>query len=442
MSLEVLSSRQDIGLTEAQQIRGMRMAFMSQVAGVHLLLFIGASAICPLFIIKLGGSDLQAMLPASIAGLMILVQIPVSVLIKPAQGKRFLLTCYTLSVLPVGVALLAALWIGACPLTVWIVLVSLFLSQLLLYAGSTFWYPLLHDVVPARQLGRFFGNLRAIWSVAYFGLSVLAGIFLGQDAQVWKFVVVFGVVTALQLVREPFVARIPVRSKTVMVANAWREDIAYILKRKDILIFSGYFILLMFLAGFLTQPLVLYMKHLGFSMRDNTLIYASSVLGSVLALVLAGRIIDWIGTRRVFCGVHVILSGLALLIALVGSLPMAYIKPCMTVLQIMAGAALAVAGLANTAQIFHMAPAGAKTMFMSVMTVVGVMGLALSPFLAGLILDSPWRTLSVDVGPLTFGIYQGLFLGAGLGLLLAMILIPFIQNVRAGSRPGYEIRTG
>ncbi|MBU0716588.1 MAG: MFS transporter [Verrucomicrobia bacterium] len=436
MSSEALSSRQDIRLTEAQQTRGMRLAFMSQVAGVHQQLFIGASAICPLFIIKLGGSDLQAMLPASIIGLMILVQIPVSVLIKPAQGKRFLQTCWTLSALPVGVALLASLWIGARPLTVWIVLGSLFLSQLLSYAGSTFWYPLLHDVVPARQLGRFFGNLRAIWSLAYFGLSVLAGIFLGQDAAVWKFVVIFGVVTALQLVREPFVARIPVRSKTAMVANAWREDIAYILKHKDVLIFSGYFMLLMFLAGFLTQPLVLYMKHLGFSTRDNTLIYAASVLGSVLALVLAGRIMDRIGTRRVFFGVHVILSGLALLIALVGSLPMAYAKPCMTFLQIVAGAALAVAGLANTAQIFYMAPASTKTMFMSIMVVVSMMGCALSPFLAGLILDSSWRTLSVDVGPVTFGIYQGLFLGAGLGLLMAMSLLPFIKNVRAGSRLG------
>ena len=436
MTAEALSLRQNAGLTADQQTRGMRLAFMSQVVGVHLQLFVSVSAICPLFIIKLGGSDLQAMLPASIFGLMLLVQIPIAVLIKPAQGKQFLQTCWTLSALPIGVALLTALWIGACPLTVWIVLAALFLSQLLLSAGSTFWFPLLHDVVPARQLGRFFGNLRAIWSVAYFGLSVLAGIFLGQDAQVWKFVVIFGVVAALQLIRQPFIARIPVQSKADIVANAWRENITYILKHKDVLVFGGYFMLLMFLAGFLTQPLVLYMKHIGFSTRDNTLIYAASVLGSVIVLVLAGRIMDRIGTRLIFFGVHVVLSGLALLIVLVGSLPLAYAKPCMTVLQIMAGAALAVAGLANTAQIFHMAPATAKTMFMSIMVVICMMGLALSPLLAGLILESPWRTLSVDVGPLTFGIYQGMFLGAGLGLLLAMIMLPFIQNVRGGSRPG------
>jgi len=265
----------------------------------------------------------------------------------------------------------------------------------------------------------------------------MAGIFLGQETELWKFIVVFSVVGALQLVREPCVARIPTRPKPSRAANTWREDLGDILKRKDILIFSGYFMLLMFLAGFLTQPLVLYMKDMGFSTRDSTLIYAASVLGSVLGLVLAGRIMDRIGTRLVFMGVHVVLSVLALLIALVGSLPMVYAKPCMTVLQIVAGTALAVANLANTAQIFHMAPARAKTMFMSIMVVVSMMGCAFSPFMAGLILDSPWRTLSVGVGPVTFGIYQWLFLGAGTGLILAMILLPFIQNVPAGSRPDY-----
>lgn len=430
-----ISSPQAAGLTEAQQTRGMRLAYISQAVGANLQLFIGASAICPLFIKKLGGSDLQAMLPASIVGLMILVQIPISLFVAPAHGKRFLLTCWTLSFLPIGVAMPIALWMGAQPLTVWIVLGSFFASQLLLYAGSTFWYPLLYDVVPPRQLGRFFGNLRAIWSMAYFGLSVMAGIFLGQDTELWKFIVVFGVVAALQLVREPCVARIPAKPNPARAASAWREDLGDILKHKDILIFSGYFMLLMFLAGFLTQPLVLYMRDMGFSTRDNTLIYAASVLGSVLGLVLAGRIIDRIGTRLVFMGVHVVLSILALLIALVGSLPMVYAKPFMTVLQIMAGVALAVANLANTAQIFHMAPARAKTMFMSIMMVVSMMGCALSPFMAGLILDSPWRALSVDVGPVTFGIYPWLFMGAGTGLILAMVLLPFIQNVRAGSRP-------
>jgi len=150
MNPETVSSPQATGLTKAQQTRGMRLAYLSQAVGAHLQLFIGASAICPLFIKKLGGSDLQAMLPASIVGLMILVQIPISVFVAPAHGKRFLLTCWTISFLPVGVAMLAALGMGAQPCTIWIVLGSFFTSQLLLYAGATFWYPLLYDVVPPR----------------------------------------------------------------------------------------------------------------------------------------------------------------------------------------------------------------------------------------------------------------------------------------------------
>ncbi|MBI2440734.1 MAG: hypothetical protein HYV35_05110, partial [Lentisphaerae bacterium] len=57
-------------------------------------------------------------------------------------------------------------------------------------------------------------------------------------------------------------------------------------------------------------------------------------------------------------------------------------------------------------------------------------GTAVAPLLTGLVLNSAWGAWSVNLGPLTFGIYQALFLAAGLGLLLAMSLLPFIQNAR------------
>jgi len=265
---------------------------------------------------------------------------------------------------------------------------------------------------------------------------VIAGIFLGKDPELWKFCVVLGGVAILQLLRTPCVARMPAPPASVMESESWswREDVRYIFGRRDILIFCGYFMLLMFLAGFLVQPLVLYMKHLGFSTRDNTLIYAASVLGSVLALVLAGIIVDRVGTRRVFLGVHIVLSVLALMIVVVGELTMAYARPFMMVLQIMAGAALAVAVLTNTTQIFHMAPPSAKVVYMSIMVSVSMLGRSFSPLLAGMILDSRWYRVSLTLGTITLDVFQLLFLGVGLGLLLAMIILPFIRNVRPGCR--------
>lgn len=436
MTRQDLSAQRQAGaaLTADQQTRGMRLAYVCQMLGVHLELFLSASALCPLFIKKLGGSDLQAMLPASMAGLMILIQIPISVLVAPALGKRFLSGCWVLASLPVVVIIVASLWFGAQALTVWIVLACIFVALLLLYGGSTFWYPLLDDVVPPRQLGRFFGTLRALWSLAYFAISVLAGIYVGRDPALWQFLVVLGAIAALQLLRKPCVARIPARLTHAIAAADWRKDIRAMIGRKDILMFCGYMMLLMFLAGFLAQPLVLYMKHLDFSTRDNTFIYAASVLGSVFALVLAGILVDRIGIRRVFLGVHLVLGALAFLIVVVGELPTGYAKPMLTVLQIIAGAAMAVAVLANTAQIFHLAPANAKTVYMSIMVSVSTIGKAFSPFLAGVILDSRWRQASVAIGLWTLDIFQLIFLGVGVGLILAMAILPFIQNTRPGGR--------
>ncbi|MBI2440699.1 MAG: hypothetical protein HYV35_04930 [Lentisphaerae bacterium] len=407
----------------------MRLAILGQALGTHLYLFISTSAVGPLFILKLGGSDLQAMLPASTAALMALLRIPLSVLVNSGHGKRFMVACWNLVALPASLALLTALWLGPGPLTVKIVLISFFLCQALEHAGSTFWFPLLHDIVPATRRGRFFGNLRSGWQLAYFGASVMAGIFLGLDPALWNFIVVFAVVGSLQIARQFFVGRLPVRPRVGAPVNSWRDDLAYILGNRQLLFLCGYLMLLVSLAGFMSQPLVLYMNHLGFSTRDNTLIYTSQVVGSVLVLVLAGRAIDRLGVRQVFFAVHVLLSGLAILTALVGSLPAAAAKPCLIVILIGAGAGLAAAGLAGTAQLFHLTPSSERVLIMNLMA-LSATGTAVPPLLTGLVLNSAWSAWSVNLGPLTFGIYQALFLAAGLGLLLAMSLLPFIKNVR------------
>jgi len=144
---------------------------------------------------------------------------------------------------------------------------------------------------------------------------------------------------------------------------------------------------------------------------------------------------DHAGTRRMFQGVHLALSFLALAVAGVGELPGDVAKPTMTVLLIVSGATLAVAALANTAQIFHMAPGSGKTVYMSMMVTVSAVGGGVSPFLTGLILNSSWRQASIRLGVVTLDVYQILFLATGLGLLLAMSFLPFIQDIRANKRP-------
>jgi len=376
---------------------------------------------------------MQAMLPATMSGLLMMVQIPISFLLPRANGKKFMLNCWKLAALPMLPVLLSAIFLGERTIAVWITLASMIATVSLLWAGVTSWSPIIHDIVPKRQLGRFFGNIRAVWSITYFALSILAGLFLGKSPELWKFAVIFGFATVLQMIRNYFIARLPVVSESGGAPGTWKDEVRYIVRNRKMLVFAGYFVFLMFLSGFLGQPLVLYMNDLGFSARDNTLIYSASVLGSIIAVIISGIILDRIGTRRMFLTVHLAMSMLALLIALVGDLPIAWGKPLMTMLMILSGAALAVAQVASVAQVFHMAPTGGKTVYMSIMGTFSAAGVAISPFLTGLILDSSWRGMSATMGSMVLDIYQIIFLAAGIGLVLAMLFLPFIQNVRASA---------
>ncbi|MCE9616162.1 MAG: MFS transporter [Lentisphaerae bacterium] len=425
-------------LTPAERRTGMRNIYFSQVLGAHLFMFLSASAIMPLFVKRLGGSDLQAMLPSAFVSLVTFAQVPVAMFIRPLNIPRFLVRCWATSsaVMLVGLALVLARAPGQA--TVMLLLAAILASQLLLQIGGTFWFPLLHDVVPPEQRGRFFGTMRALWYSAYLVLGVAAGMFLGQNPAPWKFTVVLSVVTVLQFLREPFVARIPQRRR-VADAFDWRADFAAVWRNRSLLVFLGYFTLLMFLAGFIGQPTVLYMRQLGFSTGHNTVIYAMSAVGNVLSLLVAGVLLDRVGTKRVFRWVHLILCALAGSLVVAGELPATVAGPLITGLLIASGAALASANLASTAQIFHFAPEQGKPFYMSLSVAVTTLGSALAPVCTGALLDSRWGGQVFVLGRLDLSALQVLFLLAAAGLLLAMGLLPLVSDVRAGGAAELEV---
>lgn len=418
-------------LTPAEQRAGMRYAYVSQSLGTHLTLFLSSSAIIPLYIKRLGGSDLEAMLPSAFLALAQGLQLPAAMFVRPRNIRTFLVRCWFGSTFPVLLALLLALCIKPGPLVVHIVLGGVLGSLLLLSLGATFWFPLLHDVVPAGERGRFFGRLRALWSSVYLVLGVGAGMFLGGSPPLWKFTAVLGMVTLLQMLREPFVARIPVRIHPVS-PHDWREEWRAVFHRRDLLLFVVYFALLSFLTGFIGQPTVLYMQQLGIPAGSNTVIRAMSTAGSVLALLVAGVLLDRVGTKRVFMAVHVVLCALALCLVLAGELPRELVGALMTVLLILSGAAIAAAGLACTAQIFHLAPERGRTFYLNFSTAVTALGAGLSPVLAGWMLDSKLGSSVLRVAGVEFGALQILFALTALGLLLAIALLPLVDDVHAG----------
>ncbi len=421
-----------IPLDPQTQRKGMRLAYAGQSVGVIFSQLIANAGVGALLVKHLGGSDTLAMLLGSMFGLAAGVQLPVSLLVHPRKGKRFLLRCWAISA---GVTLLAGIVpfvLGRTTLSARVLVGLLMLAILFRQLGSTFWFPLLHDVVPEQRRGRFFGTLRACWSSSLFAATLTTGWWLGQEPETWRFQAVIFAGAGLILLRNVFVAKIPQATHLDDQHDDfgnWRRHIRRFLARPEVVGFCLYMIGLGFCAGFLKQPLVLMMKQLGLATRDNVILFAFPILGMVLSLMVGGRLIDAIGTRRVYFMAHLALCAVSLAVVGVTLLPLETARWLLAGLLVLAGGVGAVIGLATTAQFFHFAPLQGRAFFLSVAQIMILMGPATSALLAGGISDALGPQWRFNIRGASLNIFQ-LMLGLSGGALLVLLLaLRWVEDV-------------
>ena len=422
-------------LTYAQQRMGMRLAYFGQGTGVILPQLLTQSAFGVLFIKQLGGSNFQAMLLGSLLLLPRVLQIPTSLLVPPSLGKRFMLRCWIIN----GFAMASMLAVTFLPLEgktkITLILALTSIGGIASVTGSTFWFPLLHDVVPSNQRGRFFGKMRAIWQSTTFISIVLAGTFLGNNPSLWQFQVVIAVGLIFYFARNIFIAQLP-EGRSHAANNDysnWKQYIKQILLRHEVLIFCGYYSLFAFWTGFLSTPLVLYMKYMGFTIRNNMIVFGFSTLGKVMSLVLAGQLTDRIGTKRVFLMAHIVLCAVCFFVVKIGWLPTDQAMQLMFIAMIISGAMGAMAGVACTTQLFHLAPDRGRAFFMSMATILIGAGPAVSPMLAGYISQSVPSNWKISLAGMQLNIFQLMLSIAGITLLLLISLLIFVEDIRPQS---------
>ncbi len=420
-----------------QQRRGMRLAYCGQAVGVVLVQLLVNSAFGILLVKHLGGSDVQAMMLVTFYMLSRILQIPVSILVPPWIGKRFMLWCFSIN----GLMIMAGLAVTFFPIEgmpkVKIFLLLIALGFAVQMSGYTFWFPLLHDVVPDSQRGRFFGKMRAIWSSSTFVAVVLIGLFMGESPPIWKFQVVLAVGLVLYFARNIFLIRLPEgRSVTANTDYAdWKSYVKQILSSREVLIFCGYYSLLMFCAGFLGTPLVLYMKEKGFPVCENMIIFGFTTLGSVLSLFLAGELTDRIGTKRVFLIAHLVLCAVSLGVVKIGGMPKHQAEYLMPIAMILSGGMIAMSGVACSAQMFHLAPDRGRAFFMSLSMVVMTVGFGFSPLLAGYIFQTVPDNWVMVIQGVSLDIFQTMLFAAGMSMLVLISLLVFVEDVRPRSVP-------
>jgi len=418
-------------LTEDQQRRGMRLVYLGQGVGAPLAQLLSYSAFGVLLIKHMGGSDFQAMFLSSLFLAARVLQVPVSLLVSPRHGKRFMLWAWFACALALAAGL-GITFLDLAPATrVWLFLLCALLGMTSLACGSTFWFPLLHDVVPQTIRGRFFGRMRTVWSLTSFAAIIASGLFLGNDPELWRFQVVLAVGLLFFLSRNVIIARVPEAEPPGQADYAdWKRHIRDILSRRDVLVFCAYFSSLAFLAGFLGTPLVLYIERMGFPAGDNVIVYGCTMFGQVLALLIAGMLTDHIGTKRVFSIAHVALCATSFCVVGIGYLPYALAGKLMPVATTLCGAMMAMALIGSTVQLFHLAPDRGRAFFMSLGYMLLMSGRALSPLIAGAIDDLIGEAWMLEILGLRMNLFQVLFSAAGVGMLALMAGLRFVEDVR------------
>lgn len=420
------------GLTNDQQTRGMRSVYWAASAGSIYYVLASGSAVSVLFIKELGGSDFQAMLPASLLLLTRIIQLPASMKIAPGRGKRFMVNCWHVATGLLGLAFLLPFVLGKGQLSVISFLVLFSIASAISASGGVFWFPLLHDIVPVHTRGRFFGKMRSIWNVVSVAAVLAAGAFLGKNPDLWQFQIIFLITLVLFAGRSFIVRKMPTGNSLAgeLEFDDWRHYIKGLLKQRALLIFLAYYGVLGFFMGFLGQPLVLYIRHRGFPADDNIFIYCFSNFGTIASLFVAGVLVDKLGTKRIFLATHLVLCVVCFFVVFVGTMSQAATMYLLPVALVFAGGMIAASGVACTAQMFHLVPDRGRAFFMSLSWIVIFIGRALSPLCIGGILGWCGEDWTITLFSAQWDIFQFILAVAGIMMLSAVSLLYFIQEVK------------
>lgn len=301
--------------------------------------------------------------------------------------------------------------------------------------GQCFWWSLLHGFVPEDKRGHFFSRLRTLWSLSIFSAFFLGSLYLGKEAPPWKFQVIILITLVLYCLRNLIFLGIPMVLKEEDVtkwktdSRRWKTLVRDFWNETSIKRFCTYYGFYTVLASFFFQPLILYMNHLGFPVRDNVMVFGFGILGMAFTLLWVGKLIDLHGPRHVFWYGHLAMCLLGLAITSVGIWGGSWTLPLMIFSFALHGGVLGATDLAFTAHLFRIVPTDRNAFYFSISAVVSSLARGLPPLLMGglFVLSSPQQKwFSLNGREIT--VYEGTFVG--ISLLLAAWLFYFKRGTR------------
>lgn len=408
-----------------QSRRDMRQAILSACWGAIPQAMVKDSSLIIIFASLIGAGEMASVLSTGVLDLAGLLMLPFAALADRVGVKRQIIVAVWVSVAAL-LAASAAPWLGAAGGGVLLGMLALFAVAIAAYSAA--WFPLLDEVVPPGERGLFFGRMRFAYQLLAALFLLAAGWFVGRYATVARLQLIIVVAALISLGRAVCIGSIQSTPKP-SAPMGFRTAFLAAVRHKPLTGF-GIYLFFLYLAASATMPVVFVFARNQLKLADNATVLLSVVGmgGLILGFPLGGRLVHRYGVKGVLLATHI---GFALLnFGLLGvRTPGPGAVATLVVILAAYGVLTSCASVALSTELFNLAPPTNKAVSIALGWSLYSVGIGVSRTFASLLLGSGLLAESWQVGGWICTRHHSLFLAAGVGVLLSMLLLVFVPGI-------------
>jgi MFS family permease len=406
--------------------RDMRLAIRSTCWGAISQVMVKDSSLLIIFAAAIGAGERGSVLTTGLSDLATcLLMLPFAALSDRVGVHRQITAAVAVSIGALLVAAAAPYAGGAAP-GVLLAAVATFAVAISAYQAA--WFPLLNAIVPPAERGLFFGRLRFAWQLVAACFLATSGWFVGEHATVGRLQLVIVAAALLSVGRIVCIGRIGGKPDT-RAPCGFRTSFRMALRDKALTGF-GVYLFFLYLAASATLPVafVFVRNHLRLADNLTVLMSVGAMVGLILGFPLGGRLVHRYPAKWVLLAAHIGFAALnfgLLGIRAPGAVSMAFLMALLALY----GVLLSCASVAVSTELFTLAAPNNKAVSIALGWSLYAGGMGLSRLLAAVTLGGGMLTPSWTAFGIELTRYHSLFLLAGGGVLLAMLLLVFIPGM-------------
>jgi MFS family permease len=296
------------------------------------------------------------------------------------------------------------------------------------------WFPILDQIVPEDQRGRFFGRMRSTWQLVSAVFLIISGFIVGDNASLSTLQIILFLSCIPLLGTIFFMNKIQIQEPEVKDRINLKQLISDVLSNQKLVGFSIYLFCL-YAASSATVPVCFMFAKNYLSLGDNIVVIMSAVqmIGFILGYVLGGKLIDRYGTKTAFLIAHIAFGLLNfLLLSVQGDSTFEVV-----ILQLIIGLyglMFAFASIAVSSEMLSLSPDNNKSVSIAFSWSLYMAGIGFSRFFVSIILESGLLAPVWKVGGVEFTQYHSIFIFSGILVLLASILLVMVPALIKGVR--------